>query len=164
MTETKVYPGDLQGLNTRFGIVVGRFNSLITERLLTGASDTLHRHGVDRDNITVIWVPGAFEIPLAAKAMAETGKFEALVALGAIIRGATPHFDYVAAECSRGISRVSLEHGIPIGFGVLTVNSVEQANERAGTKSGNKGVDAATAALEMVNVLRELRALREIRE
>ena len=158
MAHTKPTTGELQGLNTRFGIVAGRFNSLITERLLAGAADTLRRHGVDDDDITVIWVPGAFEIPLAAQAMAETRNYDALVALGAVIRAATPHFDYVAGECSRGISRVILEHGIPIGFGVLTVNSVEQAMERAGTKSGNKGVDAATAALEMVAVLKRLRA------
>ncbi len=154
MADTDTTPG----ANSRFGIVAGRFNSAITERLLAGASDTLRRYGVADRNITVVWVPGAFEIPLAAQAMAQTGDYDGLVAVGAVIRGDTPHFEYVAGECSRGISNVMLEYGIPIGFGVLTVNTVEQAMERAGTKAGNKGADAAAAALEMVSVLKRLRA------
>jgi 6,7-dimethyl-8-ribityllumazine synthase len=139
--------------DARFGIVIGRFNDFIGERLLAAAIDTLRRHGVAEANITVAWAPGAFELPLAAKRLAESGRVDALIALGCVIRGATPHFDYVAGECGKGLSSVSLGSGLPVAFGVLTVDSIEQAIERAGTKAGNKGADAALSALEMVNLL-----------
>ncbi|MEJ2106672.1 MAG: 6,7-dimethyl-8-ribityllumazine synthase [Acidiferrobacteraceae bacterium] len=156
MTKTKTTEGDLQVRGTRFGIVLGRFNGFIGESLLSAAIDTLVRHGAGEADIEVVRVPGAYEIPLAAKRMAASKKYDALLALGAVIRGATPHFDYVAGECSRGLSQVSLQFDIPVGFGVLTVDSIEQAIERAGTKAGNKGADAAMAAIEMVNLLRNL--------
>lgn len=156
MTKTKTTEGDLQVRGTRFGIVLGRFNGFIGESLLSAAIDTLVRHGANEVDIEVVRVPGAYEIPLAAKTMAASKKYDALLALGAVIRGATPHFDYVAGECSRGLSQVSLQFDIPVGFGVLTVDSIEQAIERAGTKAGNKGADAAMAAIEMVNLLRNL--------
>ena len=156
MTKTRMTEGDLQVRGARFGIVVGRFNGFIGESLLSAAIDTLVRHGASEGDIEVVRVPGAYEIPLAAKRMAASKKYDALIALGAVIRGATPHFDYVAGECSRGLSQVSLQFDIPVGFGVLTVDSIEQAIERAGTKAGNKGADAAMAALEMVNLLRNL--------
>ncbi len=149
--------GQLIARDARFALIVGRFNSFISERLLDAAVDTLVRHGVDRDHVHIVRVPGAYEVPLAAKACAQLKKFDALVALGAVIRGATPHFDYVAGECAKGIASVSMNYDIPVGFGILTVDTIEQAIERAGTKSGNKGADAALAALEMVNVLRQLR-------
>ena len=139
---------------SRFAIVVGRFNSFIGERLLEGALDALKRHGANEDNIAVAWVPGAFELPLAVKRMAESGDYDAVLALGAIIRGSTPHFDYVASEASKGIATVSLKTDVPVSFGVLTCDSIEQAIERAGTKAGNKGFDAAVTALEMVNLLK----------
>lgn len=156
MTKTKTTEGDLQVRGTRFGIVLGRFNGFIGESLLSAAIDTLVRHGASEADIELVRVPGAYEIPLAAKTMAASKKYDALIALGAVIRGATPHFDYVAGECSRGLSQVSLQFDIPVGFGVLTVDSIEQAIERAGTKAGNKGADAAMAAIEMVNLLRNL--------
>ncbi len=156
MTDIKAVEGDLQARGARFGIVLGRFNAFIGEPLLDGAIDTLVRHGADKGNIEVVRVPGAYEIPLTAKRMAKSGKYDAVIALGAVIRGATPHFDYVAGECSKGLSQVSMEFDIPVGFGVLTVDSIEQAIERAGTKAGNKGADAAMAAIEMVNVLKEI--------
>lgn len=156
MTGIKIIEGDLQARGARFGIVLARFNSFIGEPLLSGATDTLIRHGVDASSIVVVRVPGAHEIPLAAKRMAASGNYDAIVALGAVIRGATPHFEYVAGECSKGLAQVSLQFDIPVGFGVLTVDTIEQAIERAGTKSGNKGADAALAALEMVNVLKEI--------
>ena len=156
MTDIKAVEGDLQARGARFGIVLGRFNAFIGEPLLDGAIDTLVRHGADKGNIEVVRVPGAYEIPLTAKRMAKSGKYDAIIALGAVIRGATPHFDYVAGECSKGLSQVSMEFDIPVGFGVLTVDSSEQAIERAGTKAGNKGADAAMAAIEMVNVLKEI--------
>jgi 6,7-dimethyl-8-ribityllumazine synthase len=156
MTDVKSIEGDLQARNARFGIVLGRFNAFIGEPLLNGAIDTLVRHGADKGSIEVVRVPGAYEIPLTAKRMAASGKYDALIALGAVIRGATPHFDYVAGECSKGLAQVSMEFDIPVGFGVLTVDTIEQAIERAGTKAGNKGVDAAMAAIEMVNVLKEI--------
>ena len=137
----------------RFGIVVGRFNDFISERLLAAAIDTLGRHGVAEANITVAWVPGAFEIPLAVKRLAATGRVDALIALGCVIRGATPHFDYVAGGSDSNTAAVALGGGLPVSFGVLTVDSIEQAIERAGTKAGNKGADAALSALEMVNLL-----------
>jgi len=157
MKDIRQTQGELVARNARFAIVVGRFNGFISERLLEASVDTLERHGVDRANMHIVRVPGAYEIPLAAKVLAASKNFDALVALGAVIRGATPHFDYVAGACTKGIAQVGLEYEIPIGFGVLTVDTVEQAIERAGTKSGNKGVDAALAALEMVNVLKRLR-------
>lgn len=148
--------GDLQARGLRVGIILGRFNSFIGDRLLEGAVDALVRHGGDEGNIEVVRVPGAYEMPLVAKRMAASGHYDALIALGAVIRGATPHFDYVAGECSKGLTQVSMDSGVPVGFGVLTVDTIEQAIERAGTKAGNKGADAALAAIEMVNVLRQL--------
>lgn len=148
-----VLEGMLIGREWRFGIVISRFNEFIGSKLLDGALDALRRHEVAANNITVAWCPGAFEIPLIAKKLAGTGQFDALICLGAVIRGATPHFDYVAGEASKGIAQTSLELGVPIAFGVLTTESIEQAIERAGTKSGNKGVEAAMSAIEMVNLL-----------
>jgi 6,7-dimethyl-8-ribityllumazine synthase len=150
----KFIEGDLNAKGLAFGIVVGRFNSFIVERLLDGALDALIRHGADDAKITVARVPGSFEIPLAAKKMAESGRFNAIICLGAVIRGSTPHFDYVAAEVSKGVAQVSLQSGVPIAFGVLTTDTIEQAVERAGTKAGNKGFDAAVTAIEAVNVLK----------
>jgi len=157
MSEVKNVDGDLLARGARFGLVLARFNGFIGERLLEGALDTLVRHGADRSNIDVVRVPGAFEMPLALKTLAAGGKYDALIALGAVIRGATPHFDYVAGECAKGISQIGLQYDIPVGFGVLTVDTIEQAIERAGTKAGNKGVDAALTVLEMVNLLKKLR-------
>ena len=148
--------GALKGDGRRIGIVVARFNSFIAEKLLDGALDILRREGVADADITVARAPGAFEIPLVAQKMARSGKYDAVLCLGAVIRGATPHFDYVAAEMSKGIAHVMLETGLPVLFGVLTTDSIEQAIERAGTKAGNKGADTALAALEMINVLAEL--------
>ena len=157
MTEFgKVYEGYLQGEGLRFGIVISRFNEFIGGKLLSGALDSLTRHGVLPTDIEVAWVPGAMEIPLAAKRMAKSGKYDGMVCLGAVIRGATPHFDYVAAEVTKGVASVQLEVGIPMSFGVLTTDTIEQAVERAGTKAGNKGWDSALAALEMVNLLKNL--------
>ncbi|MCL6591921.1 MAG: 6,7-dimethyl-8-ribityllumazine synthase [Firmicutes bacterium] len=140
----------------QFAIVVSRFNHFITGHLLSGAEDALKRHGAADDQITVAWVPGAFEIPLAAQKLAQSKKYHAIICLGAVIRGSTPHFDYVAAEVSKGVASVSLATGIPVIFGVLTTDSIEQAIERAGTKSGNKGWDAALSALEMVDLSSKL--------
>jgi len=148
--------GNLVAKQTRFGIVAGRFNEFIVSQLVAGAIDTLTQHGVVEKDIEVLYVPGAFEIPLAAKRLAASGEYQAIIALGAVIRGGTPHFDYVAGSCTRGLADVQMTYDIPVGFGVLTVDSIEQAIERAGTKAGNKGVDAALAALEMVNVLAQL--------
>lgn len=154
--KVKTIEGEMNVRNAHFGLVVGRFNSLITERLLSAAVETLLRHGAEQSHIETVWVPGAYELPLAAKRLAATGRCTAIIALGCVIRGQTPHFDYVAGECASGLSRVSLEYDIPVSFGVLTVDTIEQAIERAGTKAGNKGQDAASAALEMVNVLRQI--------
>ena len=148
--------GDLRGEGRRFAIVVARFNSFIPARLLEGAQDGLKRHGVADEDITVVHVPGAFEIPLTAMRLAGTKTFHAVICLGAVIRGATPHFDYVCAEAARGVGRVSQETGVPAVFGVLTTDTVEQAVERAGAKSGNKGFDAALSALEMASLLENL--------
>ncbi len=148
--------GDFKGEGLRFGIVVGRFNNFISKKLLEGALDALSRHGVSLDAVEVAWVPGSFEIPLVAKKMALSGKYDAIICLGAIIRGSTPHFDYVAAECSKGIAQVMLETEKPVVFGVLTTDTIEQAIERAGTKAGNKGFEAAMAALEMANLLKKI--------
>jgi 6,7-dimethyl-8-ribityllumazine synthase len=150
--------GTLTAQNIRTALVTGRFNSLITEQLIKGAVDTLVRHGGKESDITVIRVPGAFEIPLAARQAAESGKFDTVICLGAVIRGDTPHFDYVAAEAARGTARVSLETGCPVIFGVLTTDDMEQALARAGVKGGNKGAEAAAAAMEMVSVSRALKA------
>jgi 6,7-dimethyl-8-ribityllumazine synthase len=157
MTDVKQVDGDLIVRGARFGIVLSRFNSFIGERLLEGALDALVRHGAERSNIEVARVPGAFEIPLALKQMAELKKFDALIALGCVIRGETPHFDYVAGEASRGITQVGQQFNIPVGFGLLTVDTIEQAIQRAGAKAGNKGIDAALAVIEMVNLLKKLR-------
>jgi 6,7-dimethyl-8-ribityllumazine synthase len=140
----------------RYAIVVGRFNQFVVDSLVEGAVDALVRHGVDEDNITVIRVPGAYEIPLAAQAVAEKGDVDAIIALGAVIRGSTPHFDYVAGEAASGLNKVQMDTGVPCAFGVLTVDTIEQAIERAGTKAGNKGAEAALVAIEMVSVLRQI--------
>ncbi|MDB2619432.1 6,7-dimethyl-8-ribityllumazine synthase [Litoricolaceae bacterium] len=140
----------------RYAIVVGRFNQFVVDSLVEGAVDALVRHGVDEGNITVIRVPGAYEIPLAAQAVAEKGDVDAIIALGAVIRGSTPHFDYVAGESASGLNKVQMDTGVPCAFGVLTVDTIEQAIERAGTKAGNKGAEAALVAIEMVSVLRQI--------
>ncbi len=142
----------------RIGLVASRFNQFVVDQLVDGARDALKRQGVSDAGQTLVWVPGAFELPLAADRMARSGQFDALIALGAVIRGGTPHFDYVAGECARGLSRVALDYGIPVSFGVLTTDNIEQALERAGTGSGNKGFDAAMTAIEMVETLRGLPA------
>lgn len=152
----KVYEGKLISEGKRYGIVVGRFNEFIGGKLLSGALDGLKRHGVSEDDIEISWVPGAFEIPLIAKKMAKSEKYDAVICLGAVIKGSTPHFDYVSSEVSKGVAHVSLETEIPVVFGVLTTDTIEQAIERAGTKAGNKGFDAAVTAVEMVNLLGEL--------
>ena len=157
MSDVKNVDGDLIARSARFGIALGRFNSFIGERLLEGALDALVRHGADVANIEVVRVPGAFEMPLALKTKAASKKYDALIALGAVIRGETPHFEYVAGECAKGVSQVSMQFDLPVAFGVLTVDTIEQAIERAGTKAGNKGVDAALTAIEMVNLLKKLR-------
>ncbi|HWQ29462.1 MAG TPA: 6,7-dimethyl-8-ribityllumazine synthase [Negativicutes bacterium] len=149
----KVYEGNLIAGNRRYAIVVGRFNEFISSKLLGGCIDGLKRHGCNEDNIAVSWVPGAFEMPLAAQKLAKTGRYDAVICLGAVIRGSTPHFDYVCSEVSKGIANVMLATGIPVIFGVLTTENIEQAIERAGTKSGNKGFDAAATAIEMTNLL-----------
>jgi 6,7-dimethyl-8-ribityllumazine synthase len=151
------FEGNLEAKGLRFGIIVSRFNSFISERLLEGAVDALVRHGADDKVIHVARVPGAFEIPLAAKKLAETCRYDAIICLGAVIRGSTPHFDYVAAEVSKGVASVSLESGVPVAFGVLTTDTIEQAVERAGTKAGNKGFEAAVTAIETVNLLKALK-------
>jgi 6,7-dimethyl-8-ribityllumazine synthase len=153
---TKVIEGDFSANTSKFTLVVGRFNSAIVDNLCAGAIDTLRRQGVPEANITVVRVPGAYEMPLAAQRVAAKGGTDAIIALGAVIRGGTPHFDFVAGECSSGLSRVSLDHDIPIAFGVLTTDTIEQAVERSGTKAGNKGADAAMTALEMVSLLRNI--------
>ncbi|MFW9603701.1 MAG: 6,7-dimethyl-8-ribityllumazine synthase [Trichlorobacter sp.] len=148
--------GNLDGKGLRFGIVVSRFNSFISERLLEGAVDALKRHGVADGDVTVARIPGAFEIPLTAQAMAASRKYDAVICLGAVIRGSTPHFEYVSSEVSKGIATVSLATGVPVAFGVLTTDTIEQAVERAGTKAGNKGFEAAVTAIETINVLKAL--------
>jgi len=157
MSNPKTYEGDLICRNSKFGIVVSRFNDFITDKLLDGAVDTLRRHGAADADIEIVRCPGAFELPLAVQAMAESGKYDAIIALGAVIRGGTPHFDYVAGECVKGLSHVMMKKHIPVAFGVLTVDTIEQAIERAGTKAGNKGVEATLSVLEMVNLLREFK-------
>ena len=152
----KVIQGELQAKGLKFAIIVSRFNDFITGKLLEGAVDGLLRHGAKEEDIEVIKVPGAFEIPLTAKKVASKGSYNALICLGTVIRGATPHFDYVAAEVSKGIAAASMETGVPIAFGVLTTDTIEQAVERAGTKSGNKGFDSAMTAIEMAQVFKKL--------
>lgn len=147
-----IIEGVLNGSGKRFGIVASRFNDMITRKLIEGAMDCLLRHGVDQAAITIVWVPGSFEIPLAAQRMAATAKYDAIICLGAVIRGGTPHFDYVAAEVTKGIATVSLKQNLPIIMGVLTTDTIDQAIERAGTKAGNKGWDAAMSAIEMTDL------------
>jgi 6,7-dimethyl-8-ribityllumazine synthase len=151
-----ILEGKLTAKNMKVAIVVARFNEFITSKLLSGCVDCLLRHEAVDEDLTVAWVPGAFEIPMAAKKLAESGKYDAVICLGAVIRGATPHFDYVCAEASKGIAQVSMQTGVPVAFGVLTTENIQQAVERAGTKAGNKGVDCAMTAMEMVNLLRNM--------
>ncbi|WP_298134464.1 6,7-dimethyl-8-ribityllumazine synthase [Acidiferrobacter sp.] len=157
MSSERVVDGSLVAGEARFGIVLARFNAFVGERLLEGAQDTLRRHGAAAERITVVRVPGAFELPLAAQAMAEAGAYDGIIALGAVIRGATPHFDFVAGACVKGLAQVGLKTGVPVALGVLTTDTVAQAIDRSGAKAGNKGVDAALSILEMVDVLRRLR-------
>ena len=152
----KTLEGKLTAKNMKIAIVVARFNEFITSKLLSGCIDCLLRHEAADEDLTVAWVPGAFEIPVAAKKLAESGKYDAVICLGAVIRGATPHFDYVCAEASKGIAQVSMQTGVPVAFGVLTTENIQQAVERAGTKAGNKGVDCAMTAMEMVNLFKEM--------
>lgn len=152
----KTVEGDFSAATAKFTIVVARFNGFVVESLLEGAIDTLKRHGVGEENISVVRVPGAFEMPLATKRVAQSKSCDAIITLGAVIRGGTPHFDFVAGECASGIARISLEENLPIAFGVLTTDTIEQAIERSGTKAGNKGADAAMSALEMVSLMRKL--------
>ncbi|MFG0212864.1 6,7-dimethyl-8-ribityllumazine synthase [Brevibacillus porteri] len=151
----RTFEGHLVGTGLRVGIVAGRFNELIVSKLVGGALDALKRHGVEDEQVDVAWVPGAFEIPLIAKKMVESGRYDAVVTLGAVIRGSTPHFDYVCNETAKGVASLSLSTGIPVIFGVLTTDNIEQAIERAGTKAGNKGWEAATAAIEMANLSKQ---------
>jgi 6,7-dimethyl-8-ribityllumazine synthase len=153
----KTLQGNLEAKGLRVGLLVSRFNSFVSDRLVEGAVDALLRHGADEDSIHIVRVPGAFEIPPAAKQMADSGHYDAIICLGAVIRGATPHFDYVSAEVSKGVATVSLDSGIPVAFGVLTTDTIEQAIERAGSKAGNKGFDAAMAAIEMANLYKVIR-------
>ena len=152
----KTLEGKLTAKNMKIAIVVARFNEFITSKLLSGCIDCLILHEAADEDLTVAWVPGAFEIPMAAKKLAESGKYDAVICLGAVIRGATPHFDYVCAEASKGIAQVSMQTGVPVAFGVLTTENIQQAVERAGTKAGNKGVDCAMTAMEMVNLFKEM--------
>lgn len=152
----KTIEGKLEAKGLRFAVVVGRFNDFISNRLLEGCTDALVRHGADDKDITVVKVPGSFEIPVTVKKLAQSGKFDAVIALGAVIRGATPHFDYVAAEASKGVAQVMLETGVPVAFGIITTDTIEQAIERAGTKSGNKGAQAALSAIEMAGVMTQI--------
>lgn len=152
----KTLEGKLTAKNMKIAIVVARFNEFITSKLLSGCVDCLIRHEAADEDLTIAWVPGAFEIPMAAKKLAESGKYDAVICLGAVIRGATPHFDYVCAEASKGIAQVSMQTGVPVAFGVLTTENIQQAVERAGTKAGNKGVDCAMTAMEMVNLFKEM--------
>ena len=150
-----VFEGNLISKGIKVGIVAARFNEFIVSKLLSGCEDGLLRHGVQPQDISVAWVPGAFEIPLIASKMAKSGKYDAVIALGAVIRGATPHFDYVCAEAAKGVAQASMGSGVPVAFGILTTENIQQAVERAGTKSGNKGYDAAMSAIEMANLFRQ---------
>lgn len=156
MSTINTIEGGLTIRGARFGIIASRFNSFIVDSLVDGAIDALKRHGADDGNIQLVKVPGAFEMPLVAARMAAKKEYDAIIALGAVIRGGTPHFEYVAGECTKGLATVSAQHDIPVAFGVLTVDTIEQAIERAGTKAGNKGVEAAMSAIEMVNLLQNL--------
>ncbi|HDZ57937.1 MAG TPA: 6,7-dimethyl-8-ribityllumazine synthase [Pseudomonas xinjiangensis] len=158
MTAIRTIEGDFIGVQGRYALVVGRFNSFVVESLVAGAVDTLKRHGIQEGDITIIRVPGAFEIPLMVQKVAELKDYDAIITLGAVIRGGTPHFEYVAGECIKGVGSVSLDFGVPVAFGVLTVDSIEQAIERSGTKAGNKGAEAAMSAIEMVSVIKQLGA------
>ncbi|MCX4190373.1 6,7-dimethyl-8-ribityllumazine synthase [Methylophaga sp. OBS3] len=160
MSNIKTFSGDFSAQGMRVGIVAGRFNDFVVDHLINGAVDTLLRHGAKEKDIEIARVPGAVEIPLAVKRMGNTGKYDAIIALGAVIRGGTPHFEYVAGECSKGLGQLNLELDMPIAFGVLTVDSIEQAIERSGTKAGNKGAEAAMSTIEMVNVLRQIGATK----
>lgn len=151
-----IYEGNLIGTNLKIGIVVSRFNSFITTKLLDGALDALKRHGVDEADVDICWTPGSFEIPTTAKRLAEKGRYDAVICIGAVIRGATPHFDFVANESAKGIAQVSLNTGIPVIYGVITTDTIEQAIERAGTKAGNKGAEAAVTAIEMANLYQQI--------
>ncbi len=153
---TKYYEGHLVSQGLKYGVVVGRFNEFISGKLLSGALDAFKRHGAEESDVEVAWVPGAFEIPLIAQKMAASGKYDAVITLGAVIRGSTPHFDYVCNEAAKGVAAVGLKTGVPTVFGVLTVDSIEQAIERAGTKAGNKGYEAAVTAIEMANLTKQL--------
>jgi 6,7-dimethyl-8-ribityllumazine synthase len=153
---SNIFEGDLLGKGLKIGVVVARFNEFITGKLLSGAQDALARHGVDPADIDVAWVPGSFEIPLAAQKLAASKRYHAVICLGTVIRGATPHFEYIASEVSKGVAKVGLDAGIPVLFGVITADTLEQAIERAGTKSGNKGFDAAVGAIEMANLLKKI--------
>ncbi|MFY9814027.1 MAG: 6,7-dimethyl-8-ribityllumazine synthase [Dehalococcoidales bacterium] len=154
---SKVYEGMLQGKGLKLAIVIARFNEFITGKLLDGAQDAMKRHGVNEADIDIAWAPGSFEIPLVAKKLAETKKYDAIICLGAVIRGATPHFEYVANEVSKGIAKVGLDAGIPVAYGIITADNLEQAIERAGTKAGNRGFDAAVNAIEMANLLKGIK-------
>ncbi len=154
---SNIFEGELLGQGLKIGIVIARFNEFITGKLLSGAHDALARHGVEETDVDIAWVPGSFEIPLIAQKMAHSKKYDAVICLGTVIRGATPHFEYIAAEVSKGIANVGLATGIPVIFGVITADTLEQAIERAGTKSGNKGFDAAVSAIEMANLLRKMK-------
>lgn len=156
MLHIKTIEGQLDAKGLKFAIVATRFNDFIVDRLIGGACDYLQRHGCDRDNLTIVRIPGAFEMPLVAKKLAASGKYDGIVALGAVIRGATPHFDFVSSEASKGLAHVCLESGVPLGFGLLTTDNIEQAIERAGSKAGNKGAEAAAAVLETVRVMEQL--------
>jgi 6,7-dimethyl-8-ribityllumazine synthase len=158
MSTIKTIEGDFQGASARYALVVARFNSFVVDKLVEGALDTLRRHGVNDADITLVRAPGAWELPVLTRHVLASGRFDAVIALGAVIRGGTPHFEYVAGECVKGLSVVSLESQVPVAFGVLTVDTIEQAIERAGTKAGNKGAEAALSALEMVSVIRKLGA------
>lgn len=153
MSQIKVVEGDFAASKGRYALLVSRWNSFVVESLKEGALDTLRRHGIKDDQVTIYYAPGAFEFPLVAQRIAAKGEFDAIIALGAVIRGGTPHFDYVAGECTKGLAQVSLNANVPVTFGVLTVDTIEQAIERSGTKAGNKGVEAAATALEMVSLL-----------
>ena len=152
----KHFEGVLLGKGLKFGLVVSRFNEFITKKLLDGAQDALLRHGVNQEDIEIAWVPGSFEIPLIAKKLAQTKRYDAVICLGAVVRGGTPHFEYIAAEVSKGIAKVGLDTGLPVIYGVITADTLEQAIERAGTKMGNKGFDAAVTAIEMANLLKSI--------
>ena len=152
----RTFEGKFNGKNVRIAIVAGRFNEFITSKLVGGALDVLKRNDVSEENIDIAWVPGAFEIPLIAKKLANTQKYDAIITLGAVIKGSTPHFDYVCAEVSKGVAQISLQSELPVIFGVLTTNNIEEAIERAGTKAGNKGADAAFSAIEMINLIKEI--------